>query len=68
MDLQGDPLTTLPIQTGWKLNIKTYLSWQFEFLDTRDHHFGNSFVRTQTQTQSDYLEPLLTLLQPQPVA
>jgi hypothetical protein len=61
MDPLGDPLTTRPIQTGWEFTIDPYPSWPFGFIDDPDRQFGNGSVLTQTGTQSDSPEPLLTL-------
>jgi hypothetical protein len=57
-----DPLTTRPIQIGWQFTVERYPSGQFGFIDDPDRQFGNGSVWTQTQTCSDGLEPLLTLV------
>jgi len=61
MEPQDNPLTTCPIQPGWKTSIKPYLNSQLGFIDGPDPHCGNSSVTTQTQTRSDSMELLLTL-------
>jgi hypothetical protein len=61
IDPLGDPLTTRPIQTGWKYTLEPYPSRQFGIIDDPDRQFGNGSVWSQTQTRSDGLEPLLTL-------
>jgi len=60
MDQLGDPLTTHPIQTGWEFTMEPYPSGQFGFIDDPDRQFGNGSLWTQTQTQGDGPEPLLT--------
>ena len=61
MDPLGDLLTTHPILTGWEFTFELYPSWLFGFFDNPDSQFGNGSVWTQTRTQSDGPEPLLTL-------
>jgi hypothetical protein len=61
MDPLGDPLTTLPIQTGWKFTMEPYPRGLFGFIDDPDRQFGNCSVWTRTRTRSDGAEPLLTL-------
>ena len=61
MDPLCDPLTTRPIQTGWKFTMKLYPSGQFGFIDDPDRQFGNGLVWTRTRTPSDGPEPLLTI-------
>jgi len=60
MDPLVDPLTTHPIQPGWKFTIDSYPSWRFGFIDNMDRQFGTSLVWTWTRTQSDGPELLLT--------
>jgi len=62
MDPLGDPLTTSPIQKGWEIFFKMYPSQRFGGIGNQDGHFGNGFVRTQTQTRSDRPEMLLALI------
>ena len=61
MDPLGDPLTTLPIQTGWEICTEQYPNWQFGCIVNPDDQFGNGPVLTRTQTRRDSPEPLLTL-------
>jgi len=62
MDPLGDPLTTLPLQTGSEFTMEPYPSRQLGFIDDPDRQFGNGSVWTWTRTQSDGPEPLLTLV------
>jgi len=66
MNLQTDPvdnlLTTHPIETGWEVSNQLYPSGQFRCIDDPDRQFGDSSVLIQTWTQSDSLDPLLTLI------
>jgi hypothetical protein len=61
MHLLGDPLTTCPIQLGWRLNIEQSVSRQFVFIDNPERYIGNGSAWTQTRTLSNSLQPLLTL-------
>jgi hypothetical protein len=58
MDLLGDPLTTHPIQTGWKITIEVNERFQFGFINNLYHHFRNRSVWTWIRTWSDRLEQL----------
>jgi len=60
MDPLGDPLTTLPIQTGWEFTIEPYPYWQFWFIANAERQFDNGSGWTWTQTQSDGPELFLT--------
>jgi len=51
-----------PIQTCWQISIETYLNWRFGCIDNLERKFGNGLVSTLTRTQSNSLEPFLTLL------
>jgi len=62
MYLLGDPLTTRPIQMAWEFTIKLYRSWRLGFIEDPDGQIANGLIWTWTQTQSDDLESLLTLL------
>jgi hypothetical protein len=44
MDPLSDPLTTLPLQTGWEFTMEPYPSGQFGFIDDPDGQFGNGSV------------------------
>jgi hypothetical protein len=52
MDLQGDPLTTSPIQTGWEICNEPQPNWRFGYIDDPDHQFGHGSVLTRTRTRT----------------
>jgi len=57
-----NPLLTGQIQACRELSIETYPNRQFRSIDDPDRQFGTGSVPTQTRTQSDGPEPLLTIL------
>jgi len=65
MNLQTDPLDNLlptqPVEMGCEISIEPYPNCHFWWIDNHDCHFGEGSVPTQTRTQSDVPDPLITL-------
>jgi len=61
-DTLDNSLTPSPILKGWEMSVKSYLNWQFGWIDEPDSSFGDRSVRTQIWTPCASPEPLLTLV------
>jgi hypothetical protein len=61
MNLQMDPLTTCPIQTGSEVTIEQYTDSLFRCIDNPERQFAQGLVLTSTRTRSDGSEQLLIL-------
>lgn len=60
MDPQDDQLTTHLILQSWEISIEPYKNWPFGSIDNQIWHVSYELNLTQTHTQCDSAELLVT--------